>query len=319
MDPNTKLVSGSGSGQGDEWRVIRTSDNVVMDNGSGNSASFSYTGDFETEYQLQFRYSGGDWSAVGCKFHFGVVEEEPEHPWVIGGERVEPGRTKPKDPVISGFAQSYNWKVAVEDVQLIITVLPWMVNVRDVRIWRVWDGKEIDWHFENRPEWGPEFQLVIVTDPVELSPHQVPKDTIQYELRFDLPDYMPPGTYYHRTDAQWHDQTLEGAPLRINTWGSVLRVDSWHDGKLPSAEEAMAMLNGSFSEDGSTFIVGFGDVLWKLARAVSIDLQLLLSHNGINNPKEVRVGTEIQIPNLEIQDKWALSWSRLSPDPDWMP
>lgn len=56
IDPDTLMVTGSGEGEhATQWQVIRISDGTVMDSGAGTLASFSFLGEYETDYQLQFR------------------------------------------------------------------------------------------------------------------------------------------------------------------------------------------------------------------------------------------------------------------------
>ncbi len=73
IDHLTKVVTGNGSGQGDEWRVVKTSTNEVMDNGNGQTANYELVGDYDTEYQLQFKFFYSDWTTEGCKFSFNVI------------------------------------------------------------------------------------------------------------------------------------------------------------------------------------------------------------------------------------------------------
>jgi len=64
------LVTGTGTGVGTAWRVLRTSDSAVMDSGSGASAAFSFSGALDVQYQLQFLGTNGSWSTSGCTFTF---------------------------------------------------------------------------------------------------------------------------------------------------------------------------------------------------------------------------------------------------------
>jgi len=70
IDHNTMLITGTGNGLGDEWRVVKTADATVKDSDSGNTASFAFTGEYEVNYRLQFRWDGGNWSSSGCLFSF---------------------------------------------------------------------------------------------------------------------------------------------------------------------------------------------------------------------------------------------------------
>jgi hypothetical protein len=71
IDSATLLITGTGTGfAATLWRVIRTSDNAVMDSGSGVSASFSFAGVYDTVYQLQFYGNDGVWTSDGCTFTF---------------------------------------------------------------------------------------------------------------------------------------------------------------------------------------------------------------------------------------------------------
>ena len=54
IDSETLLITGTGTGIGTQWRVIRVSDSAVMDSGSGSTAAFSFVGAYDVEYQLQF-------------------------------------------------------------------------------------------------------------------------------------------------------------------------------------------------------------------------------------------------------------------------
>ena len=54
IDSETLLITGTGTGIGTQWRVIRVSDSSVMDSGSGSTATFSFVGAYDVEYQLQF-------------------------------------------------------------------------------------------------------------------------------------------------------------------------------------------------------------------------------------------------------------------------
>jgi hypothetical protein len=67
------VISGTGTGIGTEWRVVRTSDSAVMDTGVGASASFSFPGALDVTYQLQFKGTDGIFSTTGCTFSFGVA------------------------------------------------------------------------------------------------------------------------------------------------------------------------------------------------------------------------------------------------------
>jgi len=105
IDHNTMLITGSGNGLGDEWQVVKTADATVKDSDSGNTASFSFTGEHNVQYQLQFRFTGGEWSSEGCTFSF----EPPPTP-------VCTGVNADIDPVTmlvtgSGTGQGTQWRV----------------------------------------------------------------------------------------------------------------------------------------------------------------------------------------------------------------
>ncbi len=73
IDPASMAITGTGSGTaGIEWRIVRLSDSSVLASGTGESASFVFTGEFDVEYQLQFS-NGTTWSASGCTFTFEEV------------------------------------------------------------------------------------------------------------------------------------------------------------------------------------------------------------------------------------------------------
>ncbi len=56
VNPVSLEISGFGLGSdATEWRVIRVSDGEVMDIGSGINATFSFIGQYDVQYQLQYR------------------------------------------------------------------------------------------------------------------------------------------------------------------------------------------------------------------------------------------------------------------------
>lgn len=66
-DLNTNAVTGSETGKGDNWRVIEADAawNPVgrpLASGSGDTANFSFTGDPDRQYRVQFRFDDGPWS-----------------------------------------------------------------------------------------------------------------------------------------------------------------------------------------------------------------------------------------------------------------
>lgn len=78
IDSVTLLVTGTGTGSGGtQWRVVRVSDTNVMDTGAGTSASFSFTGDYEITYQLQFNNGVDPWGSSGCEFLFSDPVPQP--------------------------------------------------------------------------------------------------------------------------------------------------------------------------------------------------------------------------------------------------
>jgi hypothetical protein len=71
IDPLSFIISGIGTGEnGTQWRLIRLDDSVVMDSGSGLSADFSFIGEYNVDYQLQFAGSDNVFSTTGCTFNF---------------------------------------------------------------------------------------------------------------------------------------------------------------------------------------------------------------------------------------------------------
>jgi hypothetical protein len=63
IDPTTMILTGSGEGENAfEWRVVKVSDDTVMDSGVGASASFSFVAEYGVEYQLQFNVFPGAWA-----------------------------------------------------------------------------------------------------------------------------------------------------------------------------------------------------------------------------------------------------------------
>jgi hypothetical protein len=56
LDPSTMLITGTGIGaDATEWRIIRTADSAIMDSGLGLTPTFSFIGQYEVQYQLQFK------------------------------------------------------------------------------------------------------------------------------------------------------------------------------------------------------------------------------------------------------------------------
>ena len=51
----TKVITGTGyGGNASTWQVIRVSDGVVMDSGTGNTANFEFDGEYDTDYELMY-------------------------------------------------------------------------------------------------------------------------------------------------------------------------------------------------------------------------------------------------------------------------
>lgn len=57
INGSTMVITGTGLGaNATEWRVVRTSDDAVMASGVGLNAVFSFVGELNVQYQLQYRY-----------------------------------------------------------------------------------------------------------------------------------------------------------------------------------------------------------------------------------------------------------------------
>jgi hypothetical protein len=76
IDDDTMMVTGAGVGtDATQWQVVRTSDGAVMDSGAGMTPTFSFTGEYAIEYQLQFAGQDDIFSEEGCTFIFTAAPE----------------------------------------------------------------------------------------------------------------------------------------------------------------------------------------------------------------------------------------------------
>ena len=124
-----------------------------------------------------------------------------------------------QDPDIVGRFWVDSWSTGIEKGWVLISVTDWMVNIRNVDI-VLWDGSTVPWTLESRPEWGKEFEQVIVAKVGSLGPHKDWANWGTYKLSFDLAQGIAPGTYCHLTRFLWQS----GGQHRGNSWDSCIVV-----------------------------------------------------------------------------------------------
>lgn len=146
--------------------------------------------------------------------------EPPENAWVDGYERIIPQQIwLNPDPNIKGIFCVQSWNVGIQDGWVTISIPYWMTNIRDIEI-VLWDGSNVSWILESRPEWGQEFKQVIIGKVESLGPHKEWTNWGTYSFSFDLTPGTGPGTYCHLTRFLWKHR---GKPWG-NSWGSCLEV-----------------------------------------------------------------------------------------------
>lgn len=201
----------------------------------------------------------------------------------------------------------------MESVIAYFPFLPWMENLQDFRFWEDWEGGgELKYSIKSYPEWGPAYNKVLVVDVGSLGSARAHDNAVRWEFRFDVAPYTPPGTYYSPAKVAWSTGGSET--------GDEIRVDPFYapDGLL-TPEQAMASLSGYFSKDERIYTVQAGDVLWRIARAHGLEVQMLADHNGIENLDVIKIGQQIRIPLAEDVAEWAAENLQISADPDWTP
>jgi len=149
------------------------------------------------------------------------VEELPaKDGWAKGTETIIPSQVwMRQDPDIVGRFWVDSWNAGIEEGWLLIPLSDWMANVRDVQV-ILWNGSNVPWELESHPEWGKEFEKVIVAKVGSLGPHKSWANWGTYGLTFDLAQDILLGEYCRVTTFLWQSN----GEFWGNSWGSCITV-----------------------------------------------------------------------------------------------